>query len=186
MPTPYKYLKENNEVFYPVTSVNSLAETIPISKGGTGATTAEAARQALGCSSSSNIHFGSEVSLTLTPPSPITVTMNQLHGQVSSDGKYIRIYGNFAIPNNTNNGWKELTVTGLTGFTAPSSQIVVNTCGIRQSSYNGNYDTIDMQTYNEPSIIITTAGVIKIKVIVNYGTTRTEYWKIFPFIIPLA
>lgn len=185
MPTPYKYLKENDEIFYPVTSVDALSETIPISKGGTGATTAAGAREALGCSSTPGIHFGAEVSLTLTPPSGQTVSLNQMRGQVSSDGKYIRIYGNMAMPNSTNNGWKEITVTGLTGFTAPSSQVVVNTCGFRQYSYNGSYDTIDMQTYNDPSIIITTAGVIKIKVLVQYGS-RTDYWKIFPVIIPLS
>ena len=186
MPTPYKYLKENDEVFYPLVGEDSFTEPVPISKGGTGASTAAAAREALGVPTTSAISFGAEVALTLTPPSPITVSMNQLYGQVSSDGKYIRIYGNFAIPNNENNGWKELTVTGLTGFTAPSSQITLNTVGMRQYSYNGSYDTIDMQTYSDPSIIITTAGVIKIKVVVSYGSTRTDYWKIFPVIIPLA
>lgn len=49
---PYKYLKENDEVFYPIIGPSSFNGALPVSKGGTGAPTPAAARANLGINGS--------------------------------------------------------------------------------------------------------------------------------------
>lgn len=55
---PYKYLKESNTVFYPVVGPSSVEGQIPVSSGGTGASTALAARENLGAVSAENVTSG--------------------------------------------------------------------------------------------------------------------------------
>ena len=59
MPTiPYKYLKESDNVFYPVVGASSVEGQIPVSSGGTGASTALAARENIGAISAENVTSG--------------------------------------------------------------------------------------------------------------------------------
>lgn len=141
-------------------------------------------RSALGISSNSML-FESEVALTLTPPSGINLIWHDLHGQKTSDGKFLRIYGNVHVLDSTDNGYKNFTITGIT-VTSPSSSVTVKSVGFRQYSWNGNYDTIDMEDYSVPAITVSTAGKITLRLIVPYGTNSYTAWKIFPVIIPLA
>lgn len=186
-----KQLKDKNgNSFYPMLGKSSFSDALPISKGGTGATNAEQARTNLGISapSSLNLVFGSETALTATSvSSDTTLIVATLYGKVTSDGKYLVIYGDIRYYHILNgSGMRNFTLTGIT-VTPPASEVVLKTCGMIQHQVNSK-DTIRMDNYDDVRIVVSTAGTITLQLYVGQRSANDMYSnaKIIPCIISLA
>lgn len=85
---PYKYLKDNGDIFYPVTGASSFNDPVPVNKGGTGAENAEQARANLG------IVDGLGATLLWTNPNPTSTFAEQTISLDLSDYSFVIIeYG---------------------------------------------------------------------------------------------
>lgn len=165
--------------------------TLPLSvaNGGTGANNAADARENLGITGISML-FGEEQALTVTAPTGITLLTHELKGQVTADGKFLRIRGVLHMfnPNDVAYiGQRDFTVSGIT-VTPPAQTVALKGVGFRQYSYNGQYDTIDWSTINDfVNIVVDTSGNIKLQLRIEFGNVNTtSQYFVFPFIIPLA
>ena len=190
---PLKQLQDNEEDFFPMVGPSSYSGVMPISKGGTGATTPAAARTALGITAPTplNLVFGADTALTVTAPSGFNLIGSTLKAQVTADGKYFRISGHVSAYRQLQDasvGYKSLSVTGIT-ITAPSTEKFLKTCGFRQHADSNGKDTIDMEQYDDPSIIVDTSGNISLRIYNGKriaGVADYDVWKFIPFIVCLS
>jgi len=188
---PYKQLKdENGDSFYPMLGTSSFSDVLPISKGGTGATNVADARTNLGIAQPTplNLVFGPETALTATSvSSDTTIIVSTLYGKVTSDGKYLIIYGNIRCYHILNgSGMRNITLTGIT-VTPPSSEVVIKTCGMIQHQVDSK-DTIRMDNYDDVRIVVSTAGTITLQLYVGQRVSNDmiSNAKIIPCVICLG
>ena len=187
---PYKQLMEDGEPFYPVTGPSSFNGALPVSKGGTGADNAAAARANLGAIG--GMIFGEDTALTLTAPADVTVNSYRLYGNKTADGKFLRVHGVVSVTNPNaaaSAGMREFALSGIS-VTPPAAAVQINDVGFRQYKINGEYDTIDFNLSTMPHFVgvkVDTAGAVTLVLQLVFGNANTySQYFIFPFIIPLA
>ncbi len=189
---PLKQLQDNEEDFFPMVGPSSYSGVMPISKGGTGATTPAAARTALGITAPTplDLVFGAWTSFTVTAPSEVTLIAHSLRGQTTADGKYLRVAGNIRVYRQQAAyvGYKTFTMTGVT-VTPPPTTKYLKTCGFCQHQNSDGKDTVDMEDYEDCKIEVDTSGNIKL-ILYNglrqAGVIDFDNWKILPLVICLA
>ena len=137
--------------------------------------------------SGSSISFGAEQSLSLTVPAALTLVNSNLYGQVSDDGKFLRIWGTVRFMQDTDNGWYNIPITGITVSPAPAANKTFACVGIEQHMYNNDYSVIDIANnrIENPAIVVDTSGNVFLRIYIIYGTTEVQNWKLFPIILPL-
>ena len=160
-----KQYSADNPPPYPVTSVNGQTGAVTIPTGG-----------------NVDMVFGTPVNLTVTAPTDTSVPAHTLQGQTAGNGKYLRISGIFRVLDSTNNGWKTLTLTGVT-VANPPSEVLVKGVAIRFAD-SGTVYTNDVAC----NLRVSTAGVITLDVLVQYSYDSSTYGNfiMLPVVVPLA
>ena len=160
-----KQYSADNPPPYPVTSVNGQTGAVVIPTGG-----------------NADMVFGTPVNLTVTAPADTTVPATTLQGQTAGSGKYLRVSGIFRVLDSQNNGWKTLTLSGVT-VASPPSEVIVKGVALRFSNSGALY-TNDVAC----NLRVSTAGVITLDVLVEYSYDSTTYGNfiMLPVIVPLA
>lgn len=156
---------------YPVTSVNGQTGDVIVSGG-------------------SAVNFGNPQPLTISShPSDVTVSSYSLYGEVSNDGKYIRISGNLITTNATDTaGWKGFTVTGLT-ITPPATNRQVQNCGIAVTSPTGVNPIPTILFDQHADVVIEVSNVGTITLYCYYASildSEVHYFSFMPFTVSLA